>query len=320
MRFSVALAVAAVTPVLASACGGSGDPGLARSAGRAEGSRGTAEAAQPVRTVLRKRTVYFVDRSRSTSRTPVREFTTIVRYTERRQGDRTLAPEPRPLLLFVHGFALDPSDYRPLLSGWARAGYVVAAPRMPLEWSGAPGGPARADLVNQPRDVRFLISKLLDASRRRSGPLAGRIDTSRVAVAGHSDGGDTVLSAAFDPQRRDRRIDAVVVLAGAFIPTPGPFTFPDGGPPLLAVQGTKDPVNVPAATDAFFARATQPKYRLDLLGAGHYGPYERQSPQVGLVRRMTTKFLDRYVAADKGVTEAALLASGRRSGVARVRR
>lgn len=148
------------------------------------------------------RTVDFAD-GKSEQRTLLTE----IRYpAERKPGPpgshavRGAAPArrsgPFPLIVFGHGYDLLPRDYAALLNSWARAGYVVAAPAFPLENADAPGGPERDDLVNQPGDVRFLIEKLI-AERAGTGFLRGMIDEREIAVAGHSDGGDTALAAAF---------------------------------------------------------------------------------------------------------------------------
>jgi fermentation-respiration switch protein FrsA (DUF1100 family) len=71
--------------------------------------------------------------------------------------------------------------------------------------------------------------------------------------------------------------------------------FPPHGPPLLAVQGTADPINAPANTADFFRLARRPKFLLWLLGASHLPPYTSEQPQLGIVERVTTAFLDHYL-------------------------
>jgi hypothetical protein len=105
------------------------------------------------------------------------------------------------LIVFAHGFALVPGTYSALLDAWARAGYVVAAPIFPLTNADAPSGPNESDLKNQPRDVRFVISRLVALSAGSQGVLAGTIDSGRIAVAGQSDGGVTALAVARILQR-----------------------------------------------------------------------------------------------------------------------
>ncbi len=233
----------------------------------------------------------FVDRTRSialpSGRRVPRTLETVVRYPS--------SHGPHPLIVFAHGFALTPARYAPLLRAWAAAGYVVAAPVFPLTNASAPGGPNETDLVNQPRDVSLVISRLLAMSKRSSSVLHDEVDPTRVAVAGQSDGGITALANAYDSRYRDRRVRAAVVLSGARLAGMGPF--PRGGPPLLAVQGTADPFNAPATTATYFGLAHRPKFLLWLLGASHLPPYTDQEPQLGIVERATTAFFDHYLRA-----------------------
>jgi dienelactone hydrolase len=202
---------------------------------------------------------------------------------------------PFPLVVFGHGFAVTPSIYDRLMQSWARAGYVVAAPVFPLANANAPGGPDETDLVNQPQDMSFVISSLLSADAQSSGPLAGLIDRSRIAAAGHSDGADTALAVAYNSSLRDPRVGAVVSLAGAEIPNLSGFSFWRGEPPLLAVQGTADTINPPNLTDTFYEAAQPPKFRLNLLGAEHLPPYTDEQPQLHIVAGVTREFLDYYL-------------------------
>jgi dienelactone hydrolase len=172
------------------------------------------------------------------------------------------AAEPFPLVIFAHGFAVTPAPYRRLLETWSRAGYVVAAPIFPLENANAPGGPNESDLINQPRDMSFVITRLLQASADRHSWLAGLIDPRRVAVSGQSDGGETALAVAYDRRFIDRRVKAAIILSGARIPGIGGFDFPTPSPPLLATQGTADTINPPSSTLAFYDIAPPPDGKL----------------------------------------------------------
>jgi predicted dienelactone hydrolase len=72
-----------------------------------------------------------------------------------------------PLVVFGHGYDVTPTIYAALLQACARGGYVVAAPVFPLENADAAGGLDESDLVNQPRDMSFIISRLLASAARR---------------------------------------------------------------------------------------------------------------------------------------------------------
>jgi fermentation-respiration switch protein FrsA (DUF1100 family) len=202
---------------------------------------------------------------------------------------------PFPLVIFGHGYAVTPGPYSQLLQVWARAGYVVAAPIFPLENANAPGGPNESDLVNQPRDMSFVITRLLALDRVRTGFFSHLIAPGEIAVSGQSDGGETALGVAYDRYYLDRRVGAAVILSGAEIPGVGGFDFPAPSPPLLATQGTSDAINPPGFTYAFFNIAPAPKFLLTLPGAPHLPPYTDQQPQLTIVERVTIAFLDRYL-------------------------
>ena len=247
----------------------------------------------------------FVDRSRSirlpNGRRVPRTIETIVRYPK--------GGGPHPLVVFGHGYSLTPAPYARLLRAWTLAGYVVAAPVFPLENANAPGGPDESDIVNQPADMRLVITRLLALNTRPGGVLEGAIDPARIAVTGHSDGGETALAVAYDPRYRDRRVRAAIILAGAELPHMG--AFPHGSPPLLAIQGTADPINPPESTYGFFRSAPAPKFLLRLLGASHLPPFTEQEPELGIVERVTIAFLDRYLGHG---TLATLLSAARDPG------
>jgi predicted dienelactone hydrolase len=88
------------------------------------------------------------------------------------------------VVVFAHGFDAEPETYLPLLDAWAAAGYLVAAPEFPGSAANLPGTPIETDIAEQAQDVSFVISQLLSG-------VAGPLDPTRIAVAGHSDGGST---------------------------------------------------------------------------------------------------------------------------------
>lgn len=238
----------------------------------------------------------FIDHSR-TERLPTgaqvpRRLRTLVFYPQLSGARRSF-----PLLVFGHGFAVTPLTYGRLLNYWAAQGFVVAAPFFPLESHNAPGGPNESDLPNQPGDVSFVISQMLRVNATGSPSLHGLINPRQIAVSGQSDGGDTALAVAYGGADRDRRVRAAVILSGEEIPGDHLSYFPAGSPPLLAVQGTADPINPPAFTYQFFSAAPAPKYLLTLPGEAHLPPYQRP-PGLGIVERVTVAFLRRWVEGD----------------------
>ena len=249
----------------------------------------------------------FVDASR-TVRLPGRApgprgaLTTIVRYPAvgppRRADVRDARPQraagPFPLIVFGHGFAVTPAPYAALLRAWARAGYVVAAPVFPLENAHAPGGPDESDLVNQPRDMSVVISRMLSASRARRvllRPSRPPRDRGERPVRRRRDGARGRVRPDLHRPARARRGDPL----RREDPGRRRLRFPAPSPPLLATQGTADTINPPRFTFAFFDLAPRPKYLLAMFGAPHLGPYTDEQPQLGVVERVTIAFFDRYL-------------------------
>ncbi|MBT2471831.1 dienelactone hydrolase family protein [Streptomyces sp. ISL-66] len=114
-------------------------------------------------------------------------------------------------------------------------------------------------------DLSFALTQLDHLDRgAMTGPLTGRLDTSRVAVTGHSMGGAAALQAA----RQDHRFDAVIDLDGY----PHGPTSPSLHQPTLALTqaitpGT-DPHYIPRLTEAL-KLSTATSYRLTIPGAAH---------------------------------------------------
>jgi dienelactone hydrolase len=249
-----------------------------------------------------------------------RTLPTTVWYPDTRGGTATVdagGDAAFPLVVFAHGFDLFPTAYTRLLRAWARAGYVVAAPVFPRTNPDAAGGLDEADIVNQPGDVSFVVTRLLERSRASAGPLSGLIDGSRIAVAGHSDGGETAMAAAYDTCCRDRRFGAAIVLAGAQLPIADGRYLRAHGPPLFAAQGTADTINPPSRTSLLFDQAPAPKYLLWLHGADHLEPFADASPFERVVERLTTAFLDRYLK--DGAETIQVPPAARSAGVATLR-
>ena len=211
------------------------------------------------------------------------------------------APRPFPLLLFAPGFLQCPMAYSHLLQAWASAGYVVAAVNFPRTNCHLGTEAYEADLVNQPQDMSYVLTRLLALSTQPGDAFSGLLDPQEIGAAGQSDGGDTVAALAANTCCTDHRLKAVAVLSGAeWPPMPGRY-FPGGAPPMLFTQGSADTVNPPwASLQLYRADSAAARYYLDLFGASHLIPYEGTNPVERRTARVTLAFFDRYVLGQAG--------------------
>jgi predicted dienelactone hydrolase len=258
---------------------------------------------------------------------------------------------PLPVIVFSHGFGQSLDGYAPLADHWAAQGFVVVQPthldsrtldvtpqdpRYPRIWR------IRVDDLTQVLDQLDLVEAAVPG-------LAVRLDHERIAVAGHSWGGQTastllgarVLGADGQPgeDMSDPRVKAGVLLA-----TPGtggadltPFaaenfsfmspSFADMTTPALVVAGDKDQSALSTRGPDWFtdpyALSPGAKSLLTVFGAEHslggitgYGAAETtdESPErVALIQRLSTAFLRSALYPEDGawaVASAELLAAG----------
>ena len=221
-----------------------------------------------------------------------------------------------PLIVFSHGLGALGRIYAVILEAWAVEGYEVAAPDFPLSRATAPGGPAYADYVNQPADVRFVIDELLRLDAEPGSPLFGRIDADHIGVAGQSLGGLTTFGLTINTCCRDTRIDAAVPMAGLLAPFPGGVYDGIGAPPMLVIHGDADEtVDYQNALDAF-ALLEPPRALLTHVGGGHILPYVGSSDRPAQLATIdaATAFFDLFLKRERGARER-LLAIGERTRV-----
>jgi dienelactone hydrolase len=205
---------------------------------------------------------------------------------------------PYPLIVFGHGLGATPQAYEALLSRWAAAGYVVAAPLFPLTNANTPGGLVPDDVFNQPGDMSFVISAVLEASAQNTGTLAGLVDPHAVGAAGHSEGAITTLG-FFNTCCRDPRVKAAEVLDGdpqAY--ASGHYDY-RGAPPMLLVHGTADALLPYSQMVGVFNSAKGPKGLLALNGAGHANWLTPSSTWFSSALQATTDFFAAYLRGDK---------------------
>ncbi|GAA5167653.1 MULTISPECIES: alpha/beta hydrolase family protein [Amycolatopsis] len=254
-----------------------------------------------------------------------------------------LTGEDLPVVVFSHGFGSSLEGYAPLADYWAAHGFVVIQPtHLDSTTLGIPPDDPRAPRFWRYRveDDKRVLDRLDDLAAAVPG-LPGRLDRSRIAVAGHSFGGQTagiLLGLRVgDPETgeaedlSDPRVKAGVLLATAGrggdaltpfaaenLPWLRHIDFTELTRPALVVAGDKDdlPLTVlgPDWTTDPYHLSPGPKSLLTLSGAEHflggisgYGVREttdEDPARVALVQRATLAYLRHALDIDHSGWEA----------------
>lgn len=234
-----------------------------------------------------------------------------------------------PIIVFSHGFGQSATAYNPLVGYWAAHGFAVVQPtHLDSRSLNTPPDDPRTPLIWRIRvdDLRLSIDRL-DLLESSVPGLTGRLDHTRIVVAGHSWGAQTagmLLGARIlDPDGNagedlsDPRITAGVLLATAgrggadlspFAAEHFPFmnpSFADMKTPALVVAGDHDdsPLSVRGPdwfTDAYHLSPGS-KSLLTLFGAEHslggIADFEAKETtdenpaRVALIQRLTSAYL-----------------------------
>lgn len=227
-----------------------------------------------------------------------------------------------PVLVLSHGYGWSLDGYAPLADHWAAHGFVVLQPtHLDSRTLSIP-----ADDPRTPRIWRFRIEDVvrvldsLDVLIAAVPGLSGRVDPSRIAVAGHSWGGQTVgtlLGArVLGEDFSDPRVKAGVLLATAglgddltpFAAEQFPFMRPSFAtmtPPVLVVAGDRDQSHLSTRGPDWFTdpyvHSPGPKGLLTVFGGEHslggivgheVAETTDESPaRVAMIQRVSTGFL-----------------------------
>jgi predicted dienelactone hydrolase len=190
---------------------------------------------------------------------------------------------PQPVIIFSHGFHGCATQSGFLMDAFAAAGYLVVAPNHRdatcrgggASWSEKSAVPFRdpaqwtdASYRDRANDIRRLIDALATDPRFRS-----RADLSRLALAGHSLGGYTVLGLAGAwLSWKTPDIRAVLALSPYTQPFVAQQTLTGLSAPVMYQGGTRDFGITPTMHKSMGAydQSPSPKYYVEFDGAGHF--------------------------------------------------
>jgi dienelactone hydrolase len=216
-----------------------------------------------------------------------------------------------PLLVMAHGLGGLPDKFEAFAQALANAGVVVAALQFPLTNQNAPAGSTAGmhDLLNQPGDVSFVITWLLQSVSDAESALYKRFDANKLAVLGHSYGGATVLGLTRYDCCLDKRVWISILVAAATQLNAIAFrqAAPNSdGPPTLIIHGRDDHIINYASSEKLYPLLSSPCFFLGIPDTGHSDLLESQTQPPDTAREITQRavksFIAEFLMGEKGAT------------------
>ncbi|HEX4640355.1 MAG TPA: dienelactone hydrolase [Chthoniobacterales bacterium] len=239
--------------------------------------------------------------------------------------------KPQPVVLFSHGLGGSRAGSKFLAEQWTARGYVAVFIQHPgsddAVWKDA-APPERMDALREAASLENFLLRVKDVPAvldqlevwNKTGPLAGRMDLTKIGMSGHSFGAVTTEAVGGEtfPTTGQKLTDARIRAAVIFSPSAPKSTTPerafgDVKIPWLLMTGTND---VAAIGDAdmksrlavYPALHGAPKYQVVLDKAEHSaftdralpGEHEARNPNHHrVIRALSTAFWDAYLRGDK---------------------
>ena len=246
------------------------------------------------------------------------------------------APRPSPVIIFSHGLGNSSAGYSYLGEQWASHGYVSIHPDHPgadIEvtkhglWHLYRAGFSRTFWTTIPQDDHFVIDQVVRGNLPEA--LRGRVDTTRIGVAGHSIGAygalaiggmQVVFPGGRSENFRDERVRAAIAMSMS--EEMRPSAYKSVAIPMLHMTGTHDSSILYGTSPAdrlvpFESIPRDDQFLINLKGANHSIFSDEESPDNramhDVIRASTTLFWDAYLRDDaaalaslKGIAEPRL--------------
>lgn len=189
-----------------------------------------------------------------------------------------------PVVVLLQGAKVERKHYSQVASLVARHGFIVVVPDHRRKVFAVMDG-----LFPEPTVMDMVLSSMDQEHQDTASPLHGIVDTSRMALMGHSFGGAAGLSAISNectpPFCTGSYTRPASLKAGVFFGTNRKPPVGEMGPTnnqgigVMLIQGDQDAKATPADGQATFDKiASPPKAYVVLAGANHYGITNQNNP------------------------------------------
>lgn len=228
----------------------------------------------------------------------------------------------QPVIVFSHGLHGCATQSRFLMEAFASAGYLVFAPNHRDAACGGQRSKGRSTSAAGPplgrpaewtsatyRDRADDITRLIDALRS-DDRFRTRANWRRLALAGHSLGGYTVLGLGGAwPDWKLAGVKAILALSPYSQPFETKHTLGSVSVPIMYQGGTRDVGITPSVRkpQGSYDQSPAPKYFVEFTAAGHFAWTNLTSTSHDSITAYSVAFMNHYVkgeAADPVLTHA----------------
>ncbi|MEP0791389.1 MULTISPECIES: alpha/beta hydrolase family protein [Cyanophyceae] len=211
-----------------------------------------------------------------------------------------------PVVLLLQGALVDKADYSNFATIVASYGFVVVVPNNERTLV-APTGQSVTGFFPEQQQVNDVLAYMVAEDSNPDSPVADLVDTSKLALLGHSFGGAVGLASLQDlcvpficsgSFEQPEELVAGIFYGTNFRDPPEVGVVPpiaNGGIPIGLIAGSRDGVASPSVTEETYNQIQdQPKVLITVEGANHYGITNEDN----LLRDPIRPTLDQAVATE----------------------